>query len=80
MESTLCTIKEINSIAGCSQYTVACLCTVDQLMLVKETPQRVFVNAEIIFLCDDSNKCEYVPMSYITPYSQKNSAEIKFGG
>lgn len=59
IESTLYNIKEINSVAGCSLYTVACLCTVDQLTLVKETSQRVFINTETLFWCDDRNKSEY---------------------
>lgn len=56
IESILYTIKEVNSVAGCNLYTAACICTVDQLMLVKETSQKVFINTEILFWCDDSNK------------------------
>ncbi len=39
-----------------SVYTAACMCTVDLLPLVQQTSQKVFVNTEVLFWCDDTHK------------------------
>ena len=54
VESILYTIKEINSVAGCCVYTVACTCCINELPLVREISEKVFINTKVLFWCDNT--------------------------
>lgn len=62
VESLLYAIKEINSVAGCTIFTAACWCAVEQLAVVHEVAEKIFTNAEILFWCDDTMKGNYYSM------------------
>ena len=56
VESIFYTIKEVNSVAGCVLYTTACICAINDLPAVKEISERIFINTEVLYWCDNTVK------------------------
>ena len=57
VESTSYTVKEINTVASCSTYSTAALCTPEVWSLVEEVWRRAYANTDVLFFANTNPRC-----------------------